>query len=147
LINAGAEQRGHAVAPQTGVRSVVNAAGPYQVAEAVEPGGITVRQMRLGKTVADLLPPETPDARPPVMPDDGGGVEGHRLAAKEELPADVYVVSGGPVGGVEISNLRQLFLPKRHIAAGHVFRQLVVGQDVNRVAGRAVNALRQERIV
>ena len=70
------------------------------------------------------------------MPDDSRGTEGDDLSLLLQSPAEIHVVSGFAVFGIEAADLFKGPFEKRHIAAGDVFGHHVGEQDVAGSAGR-----------
>ena len=68
------------------------------------------------------------------MPDNGGGAEGNHTAALLQAPAEVHIVTGLAVFGVEAADLIEGPAVKSHVAAGNVFRDDIGEKHVVRSA-------------
>src|ERR1051326_5799661 len=89
-----------------------------------------------GLTVAGLLPQIGAWILAAMMPDEGTGGEDDPVAGLLEPPADVDVVAGGAVSGIEAVDRQQRLAAKRHVAARNVLGDLIAFEDVGRLARR-----------
>jgi hypothetical protein len=78
---------------------------------------------------------ERPEGVAAVVPDHGGGAEADAVAGVLDAPAEVDVVAGGAVAGVEAADLFEDGASEGHVAAGDVFGGGVVEEDVGGSAG------------
>src|SRR5436190_5578869 len=92
-------------------------------------------QESLGFAITRLLFEEGADREAPVVPDHGGGVECDDVAAVEQTPAKVDVVTGGVVLRLKAADFIKRAAPDGHVAAGDVLRR-GVGQKYMRRTSR-----------
>ena len=104
-------------------------------------------QPGLAFPVPYLLTPERPDRPPVVVPDERRGRESDSLTLRLQPPADIDVVAGALVDGVETTDRQQRIAPERHVAARDVLRDPILEQHVDGPARRARHTLGQRRIV
>ena len=119
---------------QMGMNAVVDATFPNRISEKVESAGITALEMRLGKAITLLLTEVGTDSRASVVPDNSAGMINDLFVRHEQSPADVHVVSGRAVLGIEHSHCLEGVLAEGHVAPGNVFGTLVVNEHTGWVA-------------
>ena len=107
-----------ALAAPPGHERVVHPPGPAGRAQSREPIGVAGLHERLGASVATLLPQIGPGPRSAVVPDERGGMEPDVPASVEHPPAQVDVVAGGHVDGIEPADLLEHLASEGHVATG-----------------------------
>ena len=100
-----------------------------------------------GLSVANLLTPITPDGCPSMVPDHRSSREPHGPSLFLQPPANINVVTGGPIQRVEAADRRQARTPECHIASGHMFGDLVGQENMKGPARRVCNALSDPTIL
>src|SRR5205085_1483921 len=119
---------------------------PSGGAKRCEAVGMAGLDQRFGPSVPSLLLQVGLGAGTPVVPDERSGVEADLPSLVEHLPAQVHVVAGRHVDGIEAAGLVNRVPPETHVAAGDVLGAVVGYQDMDGAAGGACNALGGKRL-
>ena len=135
-----------AVPPELGQTVAVEAARPVQVARAVVLLRPLALEQSLGPTVLKLLPPIRADGIAAVMPDDRRVSKTEARAGCLEPPAHIDVIAGYPKLRIESPDRAKRRRAKRHVAARDVLRFTIREQHVDRTAGRASDAVRDDAV-
>src|SRR5262245_46719073 len=88
-------------------------------------------EQRFGFAVSRLLTQICAWALPAAMPHEGPRRGGNPVPGRLEPPAHVRVVTGTAVLNVEAVDGQERFPPKRHVAAGNVFGNVIAFEDVH----------------
>ena len=91
-------------------------------------------------TIAELLLEKFVDRATAVMPHHGCGIEADLVAASLQPPADVNVVPGCSIAGVETADRFQTGLAEAHVDPGYVLGDRVGQQHMVRVARHFADA-------
>ena len=108
---------------------------PHGSAESVEILGVATLQQGFGFAIAGLLLEVGGDGVASVVPHEAGRAESDLVATLLESPADVHIVAGFAVDGVEPADLPQGPTVERHVAARDVLGDAVVEHHVGRATG------------
>ena len=108
---------------------------PLRRAGGSEEDKVLEAQERLRFAVSFLLLAEGLQREPAVVPDDGGGTEGDDLTLLLEAPAEVDIIPGFAVLGVEAADLVKGPLVEGHVASGNVLGHHVREQDMAGTSG------------
>src|SRR5437867_9437749 len=97
-------------------------------------------QQRFRFAVTILLFQESAQREPPVMPDDRGRTEGNDPSSLLNSPAEIHVVAGLAIFGIEPAYTFESPTIKRHVTTGNMLGHFIGKQNMVWSARRRSNA-------
>ena len=111
-------------------RSAVDLTAPFRCAGRAEKDQMFKAQQRFRFAVAVLLFQESAQRKPPIMPDDRGRTERDYPSSLLNSPAEIHVVAGLAIFGIEPTYTFEGPTVKRHVTTGNMLGDCIRKQNM-----------------